>query len=474
MEQISTTYSNLKMTPYQLINVQELYLVKQLNDHTRLRFTAVVPEELKDTYVDMTKFDSPVGISQLAEDGTEVPLFSGTVLAIEVKAVRDVYYLEVEAVSHTYRLDVRPQSRSFQDKNMKVDELLRRISLLYPSLDIMDSATGGASIGRMWVQYRETDWAFLKRLASYYHTSLMPAAIFDTPKFYFGIEESGTAVQLDNYHYTVSKRISAYRYFAGNDTASVDEQDFLDYTVETEQVLELGNEIQFRGKTLYVYEAQTRMTQGVLLHTYTLTTHKGLRQKAYYNEQLTGLSLEGKVIAVERDRVKVHLDIDPEQDKNTAHWFPYATGYSAEGHSGWYVMPELGDKVRIYFPNQHDDEGIASSSVRQDRGDGGHNHLKHPDVKIFRTPHGKEIRLTPDEVVITGKDGAVFIKLNQGDGIHMVSNKDIHFSAGGNIHMEAGQKVTISAGQEINLSSRSSHITLGGDTSVVGSEVKTN
>lgn len=469
-----TTYNLLEITPYRLVSIQELHISKRLNEHTRLRFTAIVPDELKDSYVQMTEADSPIKVAQLTEDGTPIVLFNGTVLEIQVKVVRDVYYLEIEAVSHSYKLDIRKKSRSFQNKHMKVEEMLQAIGAEYPGFDIMDSATGGATLNRIAVQYRETDWEFLKRMASRYHTSLMSAPVFDVPKLYFGVEESESQLNLTNYHYTVSKRIAAFRYFNANDTSPVDEHDFIDYLVETEHVLDLGSRTTFQGKSLYVYETDTRMSKGILKHVYTLTSHKGLRHKEVFNEQLIGSSLPGKVIQVEQDRIKVHLDMDASQEISTAHGFPYASAYTAEGHSGWYVMPEIGDTVRIYFPGNREEEGIGSNSARHNHRNEGHNHISNPNVKIFRTAHGKEIKMTPDEIVITGKDGAIFIKLNEKDGIHIVSDKQISFSAGGSISLSAGSKVTLSAGDEIHMTSKGSTVSLGGNTTVVGSEVKTN
>lgn len=474
MSSSTLTYQNLKLSPYRLVNLQELKLTKKINDHTRLSFTGIVPEDLKDSYVEMTDADTIIEISQIDEDGESKPLFSGMVLHIEIKAVRDIYYLQIEAVSHTYKLDMKPKSRSFQNKSMTIPMLLEKVASEYPGMDVVDEATDNAKLGRFTVQYKETDWQFLKRMASRFHTSLMPAAVFDQPKFYFGIFESSTQTRLEDYHYTVRKHMGTYRYFVENDSPHVDENDFIYYEVETDKVLELGNWVSFKGKSLYVCEALTEVKNGLLTHLYILCLHKGLRQKVLHNEQIVGASLNGKVIEVAGDKVKVHLDIDGKQSKDEAHWFPYSSVFTAEGHSGWYVMPELGDTVRIYFPSNKEEEGIASSSVRQNAKAGETNKLGDPNIKYFRTASGKELMMSPDEIVITGKDGAIYIKLNEQDGIHIVSNKKIMLSAQEDITMDSQKKVVISAGQEINLSCKSSNIHLGGNTNIVGSELKTN
>ena len=44
--------------------------------------------------------------------------------------------------------------------------------------------------------------------------------------------------------------------------------------------------------------------------------------KPYENELIKGVSLEGTVLDVSLDHLKVHLDIDPEQSVEEAFWYP--------------------------------------------------------------------------------------------------------------------------------------------------------
>ncbi|AJS58660.1 phage baseplate assembly protein V [Paenibacillus sp. IHBB 10380] len=472
---MSLTYNNLEIRPYQLLNIQELNISKHINEHTRMRFTGIIPEELRDSYIQTTDEDMLISVHHINDEGVSKPLFSGLPVSVEVKVIQGVYTLEVEAISHTYRMDQKRRYRSFQDIKLTIPEMLKQIGQDYEGLDVIDEASANAKIGRIAIQYNETDWEFLRRMASRYRTSLMPASQFDTPKFYFGIYESSAPVELDHTRYTVRKRMTPFRYFTENEASSpVNEQDFIVFEVETDEVMELGGHIQFQGRSLYVSEAYTDMSGGLVRNWYVLSSHKGLRQKAYFNAEVTGASLSGKVIDVTGDQVKVHFQIDAVQDREKAHWFPYSTMYSAEGHSGWYVMPEIGDPVSIYFPSSREEEGIGGSAVRQDRKVSNSNKLSNPNVKIFRTPSGKEIRLAPDEIVITSKEEAVFIKLNDHDGIHIQGSKGVTLSAGGNISLSAKKSITMSADGELNLDCKGSHVHLGSHASITGAEVKSN
>ncbi len=302
----------------------------------------------------------------------------------------------------------------------------------------------------------------------------MPVARFDSPKFYFGIEDSPAQKVLDHTRYTVRKQMLPFRYFQENEQAKLSENDFIFYEVETDEVLDLGAQMTFQGHSLYVVEAYTDMSQGQLRHQYVLASHKGLRQKSYYQEKLAGASLSGIVLDVRQDQVRIHLDCDEKQDVDKAHWFNYSTVYSGGGHTGWYVMPEKGDPVSLYFPGSREEDGIAASAVRRADRNNTHNKFNNPQMKIWRTPHGKEIRLGPDELVVTGKEGSIFIKLDDREGIQIVSSKQVSISAGGNLSLSAGKTMSLSAGSELRMDCNGSHIQLSGSADMKGSEVKSN
>lgn len=471
---VTIAYDNVKVAPYKLVKLLDLTVTKMMNRHAHMTFTGIVPEEEKDRYVAMTSSKTPVQLSYEDAQGERKVLFCGIVLDIEVKAVRDVYHLEVKAVSYSYLLDRKRKSRSFQNNKMAYLDLMKRIGGDYAGFDVIDSVSNGAKLEDFVIQYKETDWAFLKRIASRFHAGLIPVTIFEAPKILVGIQENQKKVKLDNAHYKVDKRMTIFHKASENEDSTLQEQDFIYYEVEAANVLEVGDHVDFQGKDLYVYAAYSEMKNGLLRHQYTLSVKKGLRQPVIYHSELTGASVQGKVIDVAKDTVKVHLEIDPVQNKSEAHWFPYASVYTAEGNSGWYCMPELGDHVRVYFPSNKEEEGTASSSVRQDNSEQETNKLGDPNYKYFRTASGKEIMMGPNEVTISAKDGEVFIKLNEQDGIEIVSAKGIQLISDQDIVLDAGKKLVISAQEEISLSCQGSSVSLDGNVTLSGNEVKTN
>lgn len=468
------TYENVRISPYRLTRLQELEIVKRVNEHSRLYLTGIVPEELKDTYVGMTDIHTNIEITQLDEQSNGIPLFSGLVTNIEIKAVRDIYYMQVEAVSHTYILDIRRRRRSFQDKNMSYSDMVQQMMADYPWVDFMDVASEGASIGKFTMQYDETDWQFLKRMSSRLSTGLVPASNFEKPKFYFGIPQGSSKGTLEDFNYSVQKKLANYRDSSENSDHNIDVNDFIYYEVETSKIMEIGSEVQFKEKSLYVSTVHTQMKNSVVSHVYHLCPLEGLYQSPIDNP-IAGISIEGEVISVSKNNVKIHLEIDKKQSVGKATWFPYSSVYTAEGNTGWYVMPELGDVVKVYFPSNKEEEGYVLSSIRKDLKNGDSNKLENPQIKYFRTASGKELMFSPEEIVITGKDGEIYIRLNEVDGIEIFSKKPINFISEEDIIMDSQKKIIIKAEQEINMSCRDSSITMReGSTRFKGKDVKTN
>ena len=63
--------------------------------------------------------------------------------------------------------------------------------------------------------------------------------------------------------------------------------------------------------------------------------------------------VSGKITATQKAVVQVSIDKD-ENEEAGVRWLPYATVYSTPDGTGWYCMPEGGDSIRLYAPNEHD------------------------------------------------------------------------------------------------------------------------
>ncbi|MEC0210173.1 hypothetical protein P4H70_14645 [Paenibacillus ehimensis] len=476
-ERSYATYQDLEVTPFTFESIQELAIVKQINEHATLRLTGIIPEELKASYMEMSHARMNIGLTQKTEQGGKIHLFQGMIMSMQIHQVRDVYQLELEAVSLSYQFDVTRKDRTFQDAGMAYSQLVDQVVQDYDGADVMDAASNGAAIGRVVLQYRETDWELLKRLASHFHTGLVPAVAFDTPRVHFGVPDLGFKGEVNAYHYRVHKRMELYQESVRGLVPELSESDCIFYEVETDQVFEIGMEVTFDRQRLVVYEVRVSMLDGLLKYTYLLATRQGLSRRKQYNMAIVGASLQGKVIAVTKDKIKAHLNIDPAQDAGKAFWFPYSTIYASEDNAGWYCMPENGDDVRIYFPTHKEEDAIAVSSVPKPKseagaaGGSGSDPMEDPSIKTIKTKNGKMIVLAPDHILITG-DG-VSITLSDADGISIVSSKNVTLKAAEEVTMTS-KKITISAQEKIELTCKASSVVLEDRVDVKGTQVHNN
>ncbi|MGM0501838.1 MAG: YwqJ-related putative deaminase [Bacillota bacterium] len=208
-------------------------------------------------------------------------------------------------------------------------------------------------------------------------------------------------------------------------------------------------------------------------YTYDLRPEKGIRQNIIRNEKLIGSGLTGEVIDTQNDKVRLHLDIDEQQEKDKAYWFPYSTRYTAEGNSGWYCMPELEDSVQLHFPNAKEEDGLVMNSLPQD----GESNPKmtDPEVKYFGTPEDKDMMMNEQELTFSAKSeekSRIFIKLEENNGIEVESTEQLNFQAEKDFLIEAEKNLDIAAKEGIYFNCKESSIVLDGETDFKASQLK--
>jgi hypothetical protein len=166
--------------------------------------------------------------------------------------------------------------------------------------------------------------------------------------------------------------------------------------------------------------------------------------------------LEGYVIDVGgpdddplKDKVKVRINFDDPTPPEEAAWLPYATYYSAENHTGFYCLPELGDYVKIRFSSTNEDKAVVVSSTRLERD--REKLVDHLNTKMFRTNHRKELALTQTGVTLSGKEKNLLIRLDQEKGVTIFSHNQLEIRSKGNLNLQAGRKVSITAKRAVDI-----------------------
>lgn len=475
--------TRLSVSPFIVEGIVEMRINQSLNQHASLYLKGIIPKETGDAGVLETDDSTVITVSD--QDGI---IFDGLAQDIRATFEGQVYYLEVWGVSHTVKADTGILSRSFQDAGMSYAQIADKmagenglaVSVEAPPL----------SVNNILLQYQETNWEFLKRIASHNHSVLLPS--IDSPAFYFGLPKGRQKGSLLSYRFSVGKNLGRYRKYSGAGVA-ISPDDSMEYVVTADDsVLSIGDTVDYEGSPLIVKDVQIHLKDAVLTCRYVLCKENGLKTPVSYHQHITGLVLPGQVLEVKDDTVKVLLCVDESQDTAAAYAFPYITPYSAENHTGLYLMPEVGDMVNIQFPTENESAAVALSSYRQM----GSDRTGNPDIKYLRTPHDKEIKITEKEILITAKTGGLYIRLNEDNGIEIftehgitvntLSNMDVNaaghivftagtdivMNTGGNYSVAAAKKAELRAGKNIHLTASGAVITKSGKETLLSAQGK--
>lgn len=459
-----------KIAPYQFLDLMELTIHKKVNEHATVRLVGRIGEELEDQYVDDAAVNQEVGIKAFDECGREVVLFVGVVKTVSIPNQNQVRILEVEAISYSYLMDITPRTRSFQNEQQTYKSILDTLLKPYPQNGVMLSIGKEEKTNQLIMQYREADWSLARRLSSHFHSFVAPDYKARGVKFYFGIPELPEETLVHPAFYTLKKNVGVYLDKSENQVSGIAEDDVLDYKVQSREIFDLCQPINFKNQQLYVYEIVSKLEGAQLYHYYTLKKANGFKTKKEYNQKLIGASINAKVIDVSKDTVKVHMVVDEKQDTDTAKWFSFSTIYSSPDGSGWYCMPEKNDSVRVYFADEKEENAFVISAVHEQSTSAGKR--EDPNVKVLSTKYGKQIIFTEKGLEIVSGDG-LYIGLLDDEGIIIHSNKSIKIHSAEDMVIGSDSALSLAAkeGVEIKQGEKTT-IELKDDVTVKGGKVK--
>ena len=451
---------------FQFEQMLDFEIDKQINEHDQLLVTALISDQQRDKYIKTTTVGDSITVKIKK---TEEIIFTGLVEEINLRTRKNNYFIEIKGISATYNLDLEKKSLSFQETGISYQKLIDKVLKNYSKVDFKDKATDGEKKENLLIQYKETDWDFLKRIASRFNTGLISDTLSQGLRFHFGIPKGQKTVKIKDIDYDISKKLKVAQEIKKNYQPEVKDKDFVHYKLKIRNLakikeLTLGTKVEFVNQELYVKSIILRVEDGNLVGDYRLVKEKGLVQEELINSNLIGLSLMGQVLEVKQDQIKVHLEIDKEQDKAKAILFKYCTDYTSESNTGFYTMPEVDDHVLLYLPDEQEKNAVITTALRKEISED--DKLADPNIKYFRTKFGKEIAFKEKELVITGKDDQVLIKVNEEEGIEVISSHDVK--------VVSEKKVKLNAKKAIELSCQGSTIKMDGKVNIQGSKVTIN
>lgn len=198
------------------------------------------------------------------------------------------------------------------------------------------------------------------------------------------------------------------------------------------------------GKTVKICKKSARLIRGELVFTYVLGTPYLAALRRRYYPVFAGMSILEKVLSVNGEDVKLHLDIDKEQAEGTA----YAYDGIPDTESVMYCMPQVGTTVSLYFSNEEESSARAVNCIRT--GGGNSPAMADSSKKSQTTEHGKQMYLAPATIGFQAEESGVSLKMEDEVSVLLESSKKISIEALGKVSFK-GKKVTVNIPVEMKL-----------------------
>ena len=368
------TFQNIKIEGVKYSKLVSLNISQEVGNHAYAAMELEVDKATGLDYIKRADEGAEIYIKTSAE-GQKDTLFVGCVIATGLNEMSDYSVLNIKAASYSYRLDIQKKNKTFQNTTATYGDLMTSAAgkNAMIKVDMSDKATGN-----LVMQYEETDWSFIKRMASQLKASVFADINSKTPQIHIGVPVRTTFTYISPTSYqTFAMPVGLNS--SGNKSTGMAK------SVQSEEYMYIGERMKVDNHTYVIGSVSCSMQLGVLKCSYSIADSDSFKSLAASNTQLGGRMFVGQVKAVKGDQVQVHFtDIDSSYDAGGDKWFPYSTAYSSSDGSGFYCMPEEGDTVRVFIPSNNEKDAFVASSVNG-------NPQSNTRDKSWKAPGGKEI-----------------------------------------------------------------------------------
>ena len=430
---------------------------KAFNEHGYLMIRGIIRKDKEAEYSKTVQTQDRVQVTVTGADGEEINLFHGILYDVCFQYENGVVILKIHLKTASYLADIKKHIRSFQEDNTEYAIIAGECLKTYRGGNYLIGKITPTATGNFLMQYQETDWEFLKRLVSMSNSVLLADDETGDVKLYIGIPKFVCFHEIKSDCYKVCQK--------SNKTGNYEV-----YEVEERELYKVGERIRFNNKDLMVCAVEMNLKGSELVNTYYLISVSGISEERGYNKHLAGNSITGKITGIVRDQVMIDIDTD-ECSCSGKKKFPYATIYSSPDGTGWYCMPEEGDKVRLYFPTENEADAYVESSVHLQENTGLRDN---PQEKSFMNRQKKEILFTPDSLILRNNNG-ISVELLDDYGIKIISDKSIMLKAETAIQINSSSgEIEMDAAKSVQMRQGSTQLRIADKISMSGGKINLN
>ena len=427
------TYDEIKIKCNIKVNrILQLSISERIGSHAMAEIKANIESEslgLSSTEL----MNQPIKLYYI-KDNKEHLIFTGVISNVRIEKESIYETISLSAVSLTWLMDLERKNRSFQDCNDSVTEVIKKIAQ-ENSFHFLCTATD-QSITQPFIQYKETDWEFILRLATHLNAPVITSPNYDGNGFNIGFQDQKIPQEL---HVTREKWCMDAEM---NQSPSWRTKEATYYEVDTSQILHLDQCVILHNDVLRPYHISLILQKGLLHCICKLAVNNHYFTTVSYNPNLKNISLTGTVLKQKEESISIHLDIDEKQDADNAYFYPW----SPEAGNMLYCMPEIGSRVNLLIPGEDEQKATAINCTQQ--SESLEKATKTPENRWFITKNEKTMSLKPSGINFSSNRNQSSISIQDVNGNSIKSSNEIFIQAKGKISIY-GTQIELNAPTEV-------------------------
>ena len=300
------TYKDLFLSTMEVAYFIDVKIKQYPGKHASLYVKAVLDSDMDEN--DFHGISDNVSLQYWKDEEAHV-LFYGVIDDLFLDRDGEGKILVLTAWDATMQMDIQRKKRIFQNPEMGVHQLVSEVMKTYIGSDYKIHVPD-VPIGQLVVQYEETDWEFLKRFLSKYNEMLYSDTTFPDIRFEAGLSPHPEAYCWDALPFVLSQDLDKFVELKVNGMDQLTGSQNTMFEVASYDVVTIGSQVIYKGSPWFVESTERIMENGLLKSVYRLRQREGLKVLPYFNQNITGVSIDGTISGVQSDRVQVEMEIE--------------------------------------------------------------------------------------------------------------------------------------------------------------------
>lgn len=336
-------------------------------------------------------------------------------------------------------LDQQIKNRSFQNVSYTYQDVIGSVITENNQAVLKWNEASNQSIDMPVIQFNETNWMFVQRMASWSNSCVIVDMETEKPLINVGkpyIDMGGT-IEKEIYQIGFSNKFAQ----DGGVKKGKKTSDYLYYKVFSTKEFKLGEAVNFKERKMYVYEKKIEIFEECIRYCYLLVHKNFFLVNEIFNDHFIGHTIIGTVLESNQETLKLDLHLEDDVHDNS-HAYPY--DWKPETGNFAYVMPKKESEVSLYFSDNKENSAIVINCIRKNGTTSPK--MENPQNKRFTTEHDKVMDLDMDQLYFStaNKDPYAMLKL--------IDDKAIRFKTKGGIKINAKEKIELKDARVITMS----------------------